>query len=155
MQYFSYVERTDDFLAGFQRVERESLTLLGAPMFRRKALDRALEVHSNTLEMALNELTCLGAQSALMLLRSCFGAPKLTYLLRSAPCWGHPLLEKIDTQMRHGLQKILNIELNDIQWLQATLPVRDGGLGVRRVTMLASSAFLASAASTKTLESSP
>ena len=82
-----------------------------------------------------------------MQLRSCFGAPKLTYLLRSAPCWGHPLLETIDTQMRHGL----NIELNDNQWLQATLPIRDGGLGVRRVTMLASSAFLASAASTKTL----
>ena len=87
----------------------------------------------------------------LLLLRSCFGAPKLTYLLRSAPCWGHPFLEKIDIQMRHGLERILNIELNDTQWLQATLPIRDGGLGVRRVTMLASSAFLASAASTKTL----
>src|SRR5678815_4405023 len=56
-------------------------------------------------------------------------------------------------QMRRGLQNILNVSLNDIQWLQATLPIRDGGLGVRRVSMLATSAYLASAASTRSLVS--
>src|SRR6218665_1436150 len=40
-----------------------------------------------------------------------------------------------------------------IQWIQATLPIRDGGLGIRRVSMLATSAYLASAASTKSLVS--
>ena len=38
--------------------------------------------------------------------------------------------------------------MNDIQWTQATLPVKDGGLGIRSVTVLAASAFLASAAGT-------
>src|SRR6218665_1220422 len=33
-------------------------------------------------------------------------------------------------------------------WLQTTLPIRYGGLGIRRVVSLASSAYLASAAST-------
>ena len=36
----------------------------------------------------------------------------------------------------------------EIQWTQATLAVNDGGLGIRSVTVLAPSAFLASAAGT-------
>ena len=43
--------------------------------------------------------------------------------------------------------------MDDVQWKLATLPVRDGGLGIRQVSMLASSAYLASAASTKSLGS--
>ena len=38
--------------------------------------------------------------------------------------------------------------MTDIQWTQASLPVRNGGLGIRRVSSLAPSAFLASAAGT-------
>src|SRR5688572_16608480 len=49
--------------------------------------------------------------------------------------------------------KVLNTELSDMQWLQASLTVRDGGLGTRRVSMLASSAYLASTASTDSLVS--
>ena len=41
------------------------------------------------------------------------------------------LLEKIDDQMRAGMEKLHNIELNDIQWKQATLPIGDGRLGIR------------------------
>ena len=73
------------------------------------------------------------------------------YILRTAQCWGHPLLE--DNQMRAGLEMILNIGLSDIQWKQATLPIRDGGLGFRQVVMLASSGYVASAASTRSLVS--
>jgi hypothetical protein len=54
--------------------------------------------------------------------------------------------------MRSGLQGIVNCSLNDHQWLQAALPIRDGGLGIRRVDSLASSAYLASAASTLELQ---
>ncbi len=53
--------------------------------------------------------------------------------------------------MRDGLDEILNIRLSDIQWKQATLPIKDGGIEVRLVSTLASSAYLASAASTKSL----
>ena len=38
--------------------------------------------------------------------------------------------------------------MNDNQWTQATLPVKDGGLGICSVIVLAPSAFLASAAGT-------
>jgi len=35
-----------------------------------------------------------------------------------------------------------NSNLTDTQWLQASLPIKDGGLGVRRVASLALPAFL-------------
>src|SRR6218665_3622002 len=55
--------------------------------------------------------------------------------------------------MRKGLQNILNISFTDTQWLQATLPIRVGGLGIRRAESLAISAFLASAAFTSEIQS--
>jgi len=53
---------------------------------------------------------------------------------------------KFDDQLRSAVCNICNVSLTDDQWLQASLPVRNGGLGLRRVPSLASSAFLASAA---------
>jgi len=47
-----------------------------------------------------------------------------------------------------------NVDLNDDQWLQASLPAGDGGLGIRSAEMLAPSAFLVSAASTLLLQQS-
>ena len=44
---------------------------------------------------------------------------------------------------------ITNTDLTDIQWIQASLPVRNGGLGVRRVSSLAPAVFLASAVGTQ------
>jgi len=41
---------------------------------------------------------------------------------------------------------------SDLQWIQASLPVRDGGLGIRRVASLALPAFLALAASILSLQ---
>ena len=44
-------------------------------------------------------------------------------------------------------------QLNDMQWLQASLPVRNGGFGIRRLSTLALSAYLASAGSNAELVS--
>ena len=46
----------------------------------------------------------------------------------------------------------MNLSLSDSEFLQAGLPVKDGGLGIRSVASLASSAFLASAASTDDIQ---
>jgi len=54
--------------------------------------------------------------------------------------------------LRDCFQRITNSNLSDIQWLQASLPVKDGGLGVRRVSSLAIPAYLASAASKLSLQ---
>jgi len=44
------------------------------------------------------------------------------------------------------------VSLSDDQWFQDSLPARNGGLGVRRVSSPASSVFLASAAGTRQLQ---
>jgi len=80
--------------------------------------------------------------------------PKLLYLLRTSNCSANPLLADFDKILRTGLCTILNVDLNENQWLQASLPVADGGLGIRSAQMLASSAFLASAVSTLALRES-
>jgi len=60
----------------------------------------------------------------------------------------HPSLGTFGALLRRTIQHITNSDLSDSQWIQASLPVRDSGLGVRRVSQLASPAFIASAAST-------
>ena len=75
----------------------------------------------------------------------------LTYTLRSSPCAGNAQLDLFDTKLRAALSLITNTRL-DLSWLQASLPVQNGGLGVRSVGLLAPSAFIASAAATHELQ---
>jgi len=58
-------------------------------------------------------------------------------------------LAKFDALLRRCIQLITNSDLSDSQWIQASLPVRDG---IRRVTSLAIPAFMASAASTLSIQ---
>ena len=52
---------------------------------------------------------------------------------------------------RHLLESICNVHLSDNAWFQASLQVKPGGLGIRSFSMLAPSAFLASAAGSSDL----
>ena len=54
----------------------------------------------------------------------------------------NPSLERFDALLKQAIQRITNSVLSDLQWIQAILPVRDGGLGVRRVSSLALPTFL-------------
>jgi len=65
----------------------------------------------------------------------------------------NPALDSFDSFLRSALSHIANSDISDTQWLQASLPVKDGGLGIRQVRSLALPAFLASAASTSDLQS--
>jgi len=67
---------------------------------------------------------------------------KLLYLLRTSNCTANPLLADFDKILSTALCTILNVDLKEEQWLQASLPVADGGPGIRSAQMLASSAFL-------------
>jgi hypothetical protein len=70
------------------------------------------------------------------------------YLLLCSPSFGHPKMDASDNLLKDGLSRITNTDLNEVQWLQASLPVRFGGFGVCRVALLAITAYLASAVST-------
>ena len=128
------------------------VVLLGAPLFAGPMLDQTWSSRCEMLERTLERLKSIAAHDALILLRSCFSAPKVLHLLRCAPSFGGDFLSVFDGLLRSGLSAILNCELSDSQWLQASLPVRDGGIGVRRVAVLAPSAYLASAAGTLQLQ---
>ena len=92
------------------------------------------------------------SHDALVILRASFSAPTMQHTLRSSPCTGRVELTQFDALLRSALGKICNISLTDDQWLQASLPVRAGVLGIRRVSSLATPAFIASAVGTRNLQ---
>lgn len=139
-------------LSQFTITNLASCTLLGAPLFTGDALDDALDNCCRMLSSAIVKLSSIASHDALILLRGCFSTPKVMHLLRCAPCTDHPSLSSFDNLLKAGVGKITNLELTDSQWLQASLPIREGGLGVRSVTSLATSAYLASAAGTLDLQ---
>ena len=136
----------------FNRVQKEDMTFLGSPVLPSMAMDRVLQGTINDLERAIQRLALLQAHDAFCLLKNSIAMQKLLYVLRTSPCFDNPLLDIFDDTLRRGLSLVLNVELNDKQWKQANLPVHMGGLEVRSAGMLASSAFLASAAATLPLQ---
>ena len=99
------------------------------------------------LRLLSDRLKLLFAQDALLLHHS-LAIPKVLYTLRTSPCFLSPLLGDYDYLLRATLSTILNIHFgeDDPSWIQATLPIRCGGLGIRSAVQLAPSALLASAA---------
>ena len=67
-------------------------------------------------------------------------------MLWTAPCFISNHLRVFDDSLCYILSDILNVDLTpNNAWLEASLPVRVGGIGVRQATQLAPSAYLASA----------
>jgi len=112
-----------------------------------------MEDRCENLATAADRLSDINSQDALILLRSSFSAPKILHLLWCSPSASHTSLLKFDALLRQAIQRITNCDLTDIQWTQASLPVRDGRLGIRSLSSLALRAtFLASAVSTLPLQ---
>ena len=91
-------------------------------------------------------------QVAIQLLQSCLSVLQLNHLLRTIP--GHFIIEQLsrfDSGWRHSLCQITNSSIPDPAWMQATLPLRFGGLGLRIVLESSSAAFLGSCNATRDL----
>ena len=84
----------------------------------------------------------IDAHDALFLLKNCLSSPKMVFLLRSSPCFSNDLLSQYDSVLRETLSIVVNSHLNDISWLQASLPTSFGGLGIRSAVTLSIPAFL-------------
>jgi len=139
-------------IGSFTHLHTDEANLLGAPLQPGPSMDSALNIHCANLERAVSRLKLISAHDALTILRNCLSAPKLNYTLRASPCAGNPRLTIFDELLRKAICSIANVNLTESQWLQASLPIRIGGLGVRSVSSLAPSAFLASAAGTSALQ---
>ena len=105
------------------------------------------------LNRAGDRLASLSDQNALLLLRISFSDPRVQHLLRCSPSVDNPDVETFDNLLRSALTRTVNTDISDSQWLQTSLPIKDGGLGIRQVRSLALLAYLASAASTSDLQS--
>jgi hypothetical protein len=143
---------THKVFAGFIKTPTSEMRLLGAPVLPGDEVTAVLNEKTEDLRRAVSRLTLLQSQDALILLRYSLSIPKLLYTLRTSDCQSNSALVEFDKTLRNGLSAILNVEMSDDQWSQASLPVRDGGLGIRSAVMLAPSAFLASAAGTTDLQ---
>jgi hypothetical protein len=53
-------------------------------------------------------------------------------------------IKSIDNAIRNSLQKFLNIKFNENQWTLASLPISNGGLGIRKIQDISLPAFLGS-----------
>ena len=130
--------------------ESAAACLLGSPLHM-DGISQAIINKRSDLKIMSTRLSYMPAHDSLFLLKNALAIPKLMYILRSSPCFDNDELINYDNDLRNMLSKILNIDLSDDGWEQASLPVRCGGLGIRSAVSLAPSAYLASAAGSASL----
>uniref|UniRef100_A0A1X7TVW8 Reverse transcriptase domain-containing protein n=1 Tax=Amphimedon queenslandica TaxID=400682 RepID=A0A1X7TVW8_AMPQE len=129
-------------------IDPSNATLLGSPLGDVACVSAALRAKVASLSVMGERLRSFSAHDSILLLRYSFAIPKLLYLLQTAPCFLSSTIREYDSSLCSIVSGISNASLSvsDHIWLQASLPVRSGGLGFRCVVQLAPSAFLASAA---------
>jgi hypothetical protein len=140
-------------IPGIKICDRGSLSLLGSPIFD-QGFKNTVEKTIITVENLLNKAVFLSRHVAYTLIKNCLFIPKFNFLLRTTPFWKFSnYVNSIDSSLKSSLEKILNLRLTDLQWCQSTLPIRFGGLGIRRISDICLPAFLSSVHGVKKLVS--
>ena len=125
---FNEVEKYP-ILKDFKGIRKKDLTILGFPILKGTAVDKALTDKISELARAIGRLTLLHAHDALCLLRIALAMPKLLCILSTAPRTENKLLQVFDDSLRKGLTSILSGDISDDQWIQASLPCAPGWFG--------------------------
>ena len=103
------------------RVQIEDMTLLGAPVLVGRAIAAALKDKTVTLEKSIEYSSLLICYDSLCLLKNYIAMPNLLHTPRTSPCKENPLLYEFDNVQRTGLETIMNVQLSDLRWMQASL----------------------------------
>ena len=135
---------------GLKILHDSEVFLLGGALTE-NSIDSLMIKKHNLLKLFQERLSLLPHHQALFLLKTSFGFPRFTHALRSTPCWHSRTLLQMDETLKQILEEILNVSLDHPKWLQASLPVNKGGLGIRRFEQLSLPAFIASAVGTERL----
>ena len=94
---------------GIKLVKKSELTLLGAPLFI-DGVESVLEPKIEKLKIMSKRLQEIDNHEGLFLLRNCLAMPKLTYFLRTAPCFQKSnVLESFDSVVKETLVSILKV----------------------------------------------
>ena len=138
-------------LPTIQIIQSDQQRLLGSALTD-EAVPGLLEEKHEEIARLTSRLQLIEPHLAMILLKNCFSLPKLMYILRTSAAFKFPEhLRTIDNTVRNSLSAITNVEFDNDAWHQASLPVRHGGLGIRRAEDIAPSAFLASHFATESL----
>jgi hypothetical protein len=147
------IKEFQNLAPGIKISDRESLSLLGSPIFD-QGFKNTVEKTIITVENLLNKAELLNRHVAYTLIKNCLFIPKFNFLLRTTPFWKFSnYVNSIDSSLKSCLERILNLRLTDLQWRQSTLPIRFGGLGIRRISDICLPAFLSSINGVKKLVS--
>ena len=124
--------------------KKEDVILPGSPLTS-TAIRPQLQHKLSIFKAMTEKLSILDGHPAYFILKNCFSMPKLMYLLRSSPTFQHPdLLPDFYDCLMSCESDICNVSFDGIGWIQATLPIRLGAIGLRRASDLALPAYLAS-----------
>ena len=107
--------------------------------------DAALNKKLEEFKRLSSNIKLIHAHDALLILKASSSTSHVLFILRCSPCIGNTILSQIDEVLKSNISHIANFVLSDIQRIQASLPVKAGGLGIRRAAFLALPTYLASA----------
>ena len=127
-------------------------SLLGVPLFPGALQDAALNKKLEEFKRLSSNIKLINAHDALLILKASSNTSHVLFMLRCSPCLGNAILCEIDEVLKFNISHIANVVLSDVQWIQASLSVKAGGLGICRAASLALPAYLASATSTASLQ---
>ena len=141
-------EAWDIFPAAVRRIDTDGVEFLGAGIgssdFINSITVRRVE-KASTLHDLIPEMD--DPQCEMSLLRNCAGVCKVTHALwTSPPCAISAATASFDNSLRGCLEKVSQTSIGDSSWSQASLPISDGGLGLRSASSSAAAAFVASCA---------
>jgi hypothetical protein len=128
------IKEFQNLAPGIKICDRGSLSLLGSPIFD-QGFKNTVEKTIITVENLLNKAEFLSRHVAYTLIKNCLFIPKFNFLLRTTPFW-----------------KFSNY-VNSIDSSLKSLPIRFGGLGIRRISDICLPAFLSSVHGVKKLVS--
>lgn len=121
------------------------LTLLGAPISE-NSFATVFNKKLRQLKLLFDRLEELdNYHISYYILKNCCSIPKLVFLLRTTPIGQcNDIVDEMDKCIRSTMETLTNSKLNEIQWILSSLPINNGGLGVRRIRDIALPAFLSS-----------
>ena len=149
--FFRETQCINSMMENVSFARKEDVILLGSPL-NSTAIRPQFQYKLSIFKAMTEKLSLLDRHSAYFLLKNCFSMPKLMYLLQSSPAFQHPdLLADFYDCLKSCATDIYNASFDDIGWIQATIPIRLGGIGLRRASDLALPTYLASISASQSL----
>ena len=138
---------------GIKRIEDSGLKHLGAALGSDNFSSKVLDERIDKVIQMLSKLPLLeDAHQEYSLLRCCFSMPKLSYTLRTLDPSAHlSSLQRYDDAVRNTIESIVGTCITDDQWLQSSLPISMGGLGLRKASDHGPAAYIASVLESKNI----